>query len=991
MAWNSFLRRHITECLYGIFFQFVFILFSPTVILSAPFFIDPDLLINPDWSVLSNILPEYTIDFEDVASGTEIYNQYADQGVLFSSVSLAVIPSVQTVSGSRVITNRHPGEEFPGAIEVEFTTGQSEVSAYIGTDEDTNGHNLLVYVNAYDQNGQLVQSIAPANIGPGPCDVSHFVYVASNEKNIWKVEFKVGPGYGFYLDDLGFSDIGPAPASTSRSPVVRIKKPTEAHRFYFDSFVDPGGNCGVFGGDIISENRLKSVTLVVQSGNNIKTFDIGFGRIDETRYSFGGFSNICSFLSEGENLVTVRAEDWQGNTGTDFINLGYYPIKTSSLLLIMTPADFREALVPLMNHKKASGMDANIITIEAISQDSRFSPSRDLPEKIKKAIAYAHEHYQTKYVMLVGDSDKFPVRYCRHVPGQRHAGYGEFYMPADLYYADLYRYENGQWVFDNWDENGNGYIGEMSNDGASCDEYLIDQVDSRPDVAVGRIPVSKVEDLRTYVAKIIRYENNYHPVWFFNVLLVTGGYPGDTTTNDWIADNTLSAFNKTRHYSNSGHPNFVQQLTDYLNQGQGFVSYIGHGGPCEWASYPVCASIPDLHNENMLPVIFAAACSTAEFHWSVGRYQSVDGREPESQGTDEDGNIRTTWIDPAPEPASIQPSKHDVESCAENFLFKTSAGAIAYIGSYTGSQPWALVLAKKFFAAYDNLSSASSGPVILGDMWNKALMDYYWERGKDPITGECLTTRYYSDSNYWIPGTIYHHIRKYMLFGDPSLRLGGSQVPSYVFLPVSYSQIIPWDVLQIGQQGDRPKLSGQTPFPGSLEILEGTRQIGTFEVNGSFEVYLPSMTEGVHHVDVYLRNKEGQVMDRKELNITIDLTPPVIEVTSYTPFAMSGQVAIRGISENLARVELYEGDQLVGSTFAEPEFANISENQPFTLTVDRPLETGLHYFTIKAVDRAGNQSVLDKDIVIQVVNSYFCPSLIKWDKLFPEGYQLAGQ
>jgi len=981
VAWNSFLRRHITECLYGIFFQFVFILFSPTVILSAPFFIDPDLLINPDWSVLSNILPEYTIDFEDVASGTEIYNQYADQGVLFSSVPLAVIPSVQTVSGSKVITNRHPGEEFPGAIEVEFTTGQSEVSAYIGTDEDTNGHNLLVYVNAYDQNGQLVQSIAPANIGPGPCDVSHFVYVASNEKNIWKVEFKVGPGYGFYLDDLGFSDIGPVPASTSRSPVVRIKKPTEAHRFYFDSFVDPGGNCGVFGGDIISENRLKSVTLVLQSGNNIKTFDIGFGRIDETRYSFGGFSNICSFLSEGENLVTVRAEDWEGNTGTDFINLGYYPIKTRSLLLIMTPADFREALVPLMNHKKASGMDANIITIEAISQDSRFSPSRDLPEKIKKAIAYAHEHYQTKYVMLVGDSDKFPVRYCRHVPGQRHAGYGEFYMPADLYYADLYRYENGQRVFDNWDENGNGYMGEMTCEGSSCDQYLLDQVDSIPDVAVGRIPVSKVEDLRTYVAKIIKYENNYHPGWFFNVLLVTGGYPGDTTTNDWIADNTLSAFNKTRHYSNSGHPNFVQQLTDYLNQGQGFVSYIGHGGPCEWASYPVCASIPDLHNENMLPVIFAAACYTAQFHTREGQYLSIDGRDPPGQ----------IWPSPAPEPAAIQPPRYDTSSCAEHLLFRSSAGAIAYIGCYTGSQSWALILAKKFFAAYDHLSDISPDPVILGDMWNQALVDYYYDQIKNPVTGECLTERVNaSGSLYWIPSTIYHHIRKYMLYGDPSLRLGGSRTPSYIFLPVSYTQLFTWDVSQTGQQGDHAKLSGRVFSPSTLEIYEGSQLLGTFEVNGAFEIVLPSMDEGIHHLTLYIRNQEGKVMDSRELNITMDTTPPVIEVTSYTPFAVSGQVAISGLSENLARVELYEGDRLLASTFAEPQFANEAEEQPFTIQITQPLEKGLHSFTLRAVDQSGNQAVFYRNIVIEVVDDYCCPTMIKWDQLFNGTYHFGG-
>ncbi len=955
----------------------------PPCLAADSFFLDPDLF-HIDPSVLSDMFPsfQYVIDFEDQPYGAEVYNQYSGQGVLFPTMPLVSSPNVQTISGSQAITNQHPGEEFPGAIIVEFTAGQSGVGAYIGSDQNTAGNTLYVYLNAYDNNNQRIQSVGPIEIGAGPSDVTHFIFVSSESENIWKVEFKVFPGYGFYLDDLVFTNLGTQPQASTTAPQVEIQKPSNDHHFYFDSFEYQGGTCGEFGGTIVSENALKKVTIEVTSAATHQTnsLNISFGKIGESRYSFGGFLNICQFLFEGENEVIVRAEDWSGRTGSDDITIEYYPIETKSSLLIITPSEFRPIMVPLAAHKSSSGMPANIITIEAISMDPRFSNSRDLPEKIKKAIAYANQHYDTAYVMLVGDSDKFPVRYCRHLPSEQHFGFGEFYFPADLYYADLYRVQNGTQVFDDWDENGNGYIGEMSNDGATCDEFLIDQVDSLPDVAVGRVPVSNSEELQNYVEKVIRYENDYHPSWFFKTLLLTGDYPGDENTNDWIADNTLSGFTKTKYYFSQHHddPGYIQQITNLWNSGFGFVSYLGHGGRCQLDSYYVCRYVLDLTNREQLPVVFAAACYTAQFHTLEGKYLSKDGREPPENG----------WPSPAPEPAALQPENYDVNSCAEHLTVRRPVGAIAYIGSYTGSQGWGLDLAKNFFESYDNLAS-SSEPVILGDMWNQALINYYYENVLDIATGECLTSGHYSDDGYWIPQTIYHHMRKFMLFGDPSLRLGGSPVPSDIpFIPFSEIRLLTWDIAQYGQQGDRAKLSGQTSQPGTLEVYENTKQIAKFNVGNEFDVTLPSMTEGLHHLNLYLRSQSGEILDKKSVNVFIDLTPPEIKLTSYTPFASSSEIFISGETENLARVELYENNQLIASTIAEPRFANISENQPFTLQIDKELEPGLHYFTLKATDSSGNQSVMDGQIVIQVIGDYFCPQIIEWDSLFNRDVQL---
>ena len=972
--------------------QLVILLFSTSHAFCRLNYFDPSLLhINP--ASIANYFPNliHNIDFEDVPSGTELYNQYRDQGVLFPYLPLVTTPGVQTISGSQAITNKHQGEEFPGPIAVQFTTGQTEVGAYIGTDENTHGLDLQVYLKAYDQNDQLIGEQGPINFDNGPFAVNNFVFISSTTNNIWRVEFRINPGYGFYVDNLSFSDEGPAPAKNSTPPQVQIKNPSDEHSFYFDSFEYPNGDGCYFYGEITTENKLKEVTLFIDSGDKISSHSLNFGRLTASKYSFAGFLNLCDWLYEGENFLLVRAEDWQGNVGTDYIRIGYYPIYSESRLLIITPAAFREALVPLLAHKRLTGMSASIITLEAISVDQRFSASRDLPEKIKKAIAYGVEHYQTRYVMLVGDSDRFPVRYCRHLPSSQHHGYGTFYMPADLYYADLYKTENGTQVFDDWDENHNGYFGEILSDGASCDEYNIDQVDSRPDVAVGRVPASSIEEVETYVNKIISYENNYNPDWFRNVLLLTGHYPGDITSNDWIASNTLNGFDKIKHYlpyiEGTGNATqdqelrkqaaerYGQQINDLLNSGVGFVSYLGHGYNLGWGThdnptYVCCDHVPVLDNENKLPCIFAAACYTAQFYTLEGKYRDLDGNEPPS-------NER--WNDPAPEPAAIQPVKYDWDACPEYLLVKYPQGAIAYIGCYTGSQEQGLTLAKDFFSVYDSFQTR---PVILGDMWNRTLWKYYNENIKDPISRQCLTIPYYGDNDgYWLPNTIFHHLRKYMLYGDPSLRLGGSNIHSDIIPHVLPELSFTLNINTPEFAGGMPKITGHTTRPGTIEIYEGNQLIASQTVNSLIDLKLPqapTLYEGMHHFNVYMRNQDGTLTGKQEINIIIDKTAPPIILTSYTPKGKSGEIVIRGITEKLARVQCYEGNQLLGSTIAEPQFANISDLEPFTLTITEPLKTGRHSFSLKAIDQSGNQGIYNQKIVVEVVNNFNCPSVIKW-------------
>jgi hypothetical protein len=84
------------------------------------------------------------------------------------------------------------------------------------------------------------------------------------------------------------------------------------------------------------------------------------------------------------------------------------------------------------------------------------------------------------------------------------------------------------------------------------------------------------------------------------------------------------------------------------------------------------------------------------------------------------------------------------------------SGAVAYIGCDTGSQPCALTLVEGFVNAV-----AETKVPRLGDCWSAAIKHYYDQ--------EHLATL--KPNGDWYPPSIFFQGMKFMVFGDPSLRL----------------------------------------------------------------------------------------------------------------------------------------------------------------------------------------------------------------------------
>lgn len=431
-------------------------------------------------------------------------------------------------------------------------------------------------------------------------------------------------------------------------------------------------------------------------------------------------------------------------------------------LLIVAPEEFVPALEPLRVHKNRTGITTQIVALESVLSQYRGA---DEAEKVKRCLAKYREQNAIKYVMLVGDSDRFPMRYTTTDRGDAKAHSYAFYS-ADLYYADLYEPDGS---FEDWDYNNDGYYGELHGE-TQPGALDIDRVDVRPDIAVGRIPASTLAEAQCYVAKTIAYElNAYRASWAKRALLVsTIDWVGDAckTHND-IASQSLTGYQVTKLYA-SGNPCSATPLPDparvlqAINQGAGLVSYIGHGSPSSWHGVIGANQFSQLANDAMPSIMFASACDTAQYATQPPYGPYVDHSGAQHPGT----NAGEVFTSKPPQPACRQVQANP-DSLAELLTCKIKGGAVGYVACVTGAQPFSIDLNKFFFGAL------KLGAQTLGQMWNTMLNQYYQIHLKPLIVSP----------PDWTKVAEFHQPWKFHLFGDPSLRINGvSRIQKIDFL-----------------------------------------------------------------------------------------------------------------------------------------------------------------------------------------------------------------
>ncbi|MCD6223267.1 MAG: peptidase C25, partial [Thermoplasmata archaeon] len=201
---------------------------------------------------------------------------------------------------------------------------------------------------------------------------------------------------------------------------------------------------------------------------------------------------------------------------------------------------------------------------------------------------------------------------------------------SDLYFADVYKYEDGKLVFEDWDSNGNGKYAEWT----ALSKDILDLV---PDVYVGRLACRTSMEVKNMVNKIIEYENSnaMQQDWFKRLVVVGGDswpqendpyYEGEEENK--VAISLLPDFEPVKLWTSLGTLTSPEDVINAVNEGCGFLFFDGHGNPMNWATHPPHdentwidgLGVYDMHkmsNKGMYPVCVVGGCHNCQFNVSV--------------------------------------------------------------------------------------------------------------------------------------------------------------------------------------------------------------------------------------------------------------------------------------------------------------------------------------------------------------------------------------
>ena len=292
-------------------------------------------------------------------------------------------------------------------------------------------------------------------------------------------------------------------------------------------------------------------------------------------------------------------------------------------LLIISPDQFLKKLQPLVDHKTQHNVKTKLVGLNEVYSEMS-NQGRDSAEKIKYYIKNAIEQWGVKYVLLVGGrkgqsfSWYLPVRYSHVVPYDDQE-YAEQYFLSDLYYADIYDSQGG---FSSWDSNGNNIFAEWTNSAH-------DEMDLYPDVYLGRLACVNPSEVKIMVDKIITYENNGNTEWFSKMLFVAGDSYNDThhyNEGELISEQVaadMPGFTPVNVFASIEDIN-RQTVNTAIDQGCGFVYFVGHGNPMSWNThYPPngtiwCTGYTNrdmiyLKNREKLPIVVVGGCHNGQF------------------------------------------------------------------------------------------------------------------------------------------------------------------------------------------------------------------------------------------------------------------------------------------------------------------------------------------------------------------------------------------
>jgi len=273
--------------------------------------------------------------------------------------------------------------------------------------------------------------------------------------------------------------------------------------------------------------------------------------------------------------------------GNHFINYSYsgrygryQAVADEGNLIVITTSDYRSAVEPFVEWKRRKGFttDLYIYPTETggVGADSIKSFIQDLYDDPDKGVTF---------ILIVGDADDVPPALGTkgNVVGKE----------SDPSYTLL----------------------------AGSDQYA--------DAMIGRFSVENPTQAQTVVNKSIWYEKSpcVSGHWYDKACGIAGPEFQDGGPKDWERMNELRDmmvnYNYTEFtevYGPKNHDLIVSELSEAVNQGRGWVNFIGHGKITkwcwkqrDWVDAFVNGDVGNLTNSNMTPVVISVACQVGKF------------------------------------------------------------------------------------------------------------------------------------------------------------------------------------------------------------------------------------------------------------------------------------------------------------------------------------------------------------------------------------------
>ncbi|HEX4480035.1 MAG TPA: C25 family cysteine peptidase [Rudaea sp.] len=303
--------------------------------------------------------------------------------------------------------------------------------------------------------------------------------------------------------------------------------------------------------------------------------------------------------------------------------------------LIVAHPSLIDAIQPLAEFHRAHGMRVNVIDVDTIYDE--FNGGIVHPSAIRDLVAWGTSRWSTKpkYLLLVGDAsfdihhDQRTNRPDKHMYASRvNPPQAEMTRPDGFWalgstsYAEFSKQLPNRNLIPTWQY--------PTSDGQSASDnsfVALDGDDIHPQLAVGRLPVVRADEVKAIVDKTLAYLTAPTPgEWRRDVTFVsTSEVPSFKSTSDKIASDLVSrgfvvnnVYSDAREKDAQHYENVRETLKRDLDAGNLLVHFLGHGGQYIWRVGPIgdLFSLDDvsaLKNAGRYPMVLAMTCFSAPF------------------------------------------------------------------------------------------------------------------------------------------------------------------------------------------------------------------------------------------------------------------------------------------------------------------------------------------------------------------------------------------